>query len=271
MTYRDTYMEKLRQEHPGRPDGWYELAWRFRSPEKAELYGGLLAACNVNADIAGTVVRRMYVSGDIDIQTALSEKFIRLLLSLTCMDRSSKPHSVAYHIRKMLRDDEVRAERRRMEEQRMQHWRSGRQENSTVSGTEPPSQRKMYVVEIPDPTADKVQKLMQWAKESGSSVFETVDIAPKNQGIRLSLSLGTPQEETVCAVPCGGGYLGLMKMKVKVKVRKAALSATLAGLRSVFGPEEPWVRYRSGRRRMPARMPMSRALRLMERDMTVYG
>lgn len=236
MIYKEKYMEKLRRDSPGEPEEWYALAWHFRSAGKARLYAGLLASCNANADIAEKVVRRMYVSCDIGLQTALSEKFIRLLLPLACMEKRTKPHSVAYHIRKMLREDSVREERRK-EEERLR--RSARQESA------PSPRRKLYVVEIPDPTDEIVQGLMRWARESGSSVFGAADIGTGGSG-RLSLRSGASAGKT-----SGGVFSyavpGLAEAGYGACLRAAsgsgALSASLAKRRSVFGREEPCVRY----------------------------
>lgn len=58
----------------------------------------------------------MHVACDIDSVQAISAEFIAALLPFTCMEKSANPHSVAYHIRKMLDDDAVKAERRATEE-----------------------------------------------------------------------------------------------------------------------------------------------------------
>lgn len=75
----------------------------------------LLKTCNRNADLSTKVVRTMYVACDIDSVQAISAEFIAALLPFTCMEKSANPHSVAYHMRKMLDDDAVKAERRATE------------------------------------------------------------------------------------------------------------------------------------------------------------
>ena len=116
--YKDKYIKSFREHYPEEPDEVLELAWHFHGVEKAREYVEVLNSCNSYADVANKAIRQMYVSGDIDSITAVSEKFIALLLPFTCMGKQGKPHSVAYHVRKMLENDTVKVERKRKVEVR---------------------------------------------------------------------------------------------------------------------------------------------------------
>ena len=115
---KERYIKQLENRYPGETKEILELAWHFHSMEKAKYYEEVLAQCNSNADIAFVAVRQMYVSGDIDRVKATSEKFIALLLPFTSKERMGKPHSVVYHIRKMLAEKEVHVERKVMQEKK---------------------------------------------------------------------------------------------------------------------------------------------------------
>lgn len=53
----------------------------------------------------------MYVEGDIDAQKTVNVAFIGVLLPFTNLERKDVPHSVVYHIKKILDDKEVQKER----------------------------------------------------------------------------------------------------------------------------------------------------------------
>lgn len=134
MNKKEEYKKSLRSHYPDEPDNVLELVWHFHSVEKARKYIKLLGTCNRNADLSTKVVRTMYVACDIDSVQAVSEKFITALLPFTCMEKSANPHSVAYHIRKMLDDDAVKVERRATEE-RIRQANSTRLSVATSSRT----------------------------------------------------------------------------------------------------------------------------------------
>lgn len=112
------YLKRLRLCFPEEPDTVLELDWHFHDMEKTKRYIQLLGTCNTNADIAKKAVREMYVAGDIDEIKAKNKQFIMALLPFTCLDKEGKAHSIAYHIKSMLDDPEVRAERRSVLERR---------------------------------------------------------------------------------------------------------------------------------------------------------
>lgn len=102
------YLHILRKKYPGEDDKVLELVRLFGSLDKARHYIALLEACTTNADIARKVVQEMYVAGDVDAVEAVKGRFILLLLPFTSLEKTAKPHSVAYHIRNILRDEVVR-------------------------------------------------------------------------------------------------------------------------------------------------------------------
>ena len=105
------YLKRLRLRFPEEPDTVLELGWHFHDMEKTKHYIRLLGTCNSNADIAWKAIREMYVASDIDGIKAKNKRFIKALLPFTCLDREGNPHSIAYHIRAMLDDPQVKAER----------------------------------------------------------------------------------------------------------------------------------------------------------------
>lgn len=107
------FIHQMGQRHPEASGELLELAWHLHSVEKAESYARELRECGSYADIANKVIREMYVNGDIDARKACGARFIESLLPFACMDRKPKAHSVAYHVRNMLREKEVIAARQR--------------------------------------------------------------------------------------------------------------------------------------------------------------
>ena len=107
------FIHQMGQRHPEASGELLELAWHLHSVEKAESYARELRECGSYADIANKVIREMYVNGDIDARKACGARFIESLLPFVCMDREPKAHSVAYHVRNMLREKEVIAARQR--------------------------------------------------------------------------------------------------------------------------------------------------------------
>lgn len=117
---KEEYKKSLQNHYPDEPDNVLELAWHFHSIEKAKGYTKILMTCNNYADVAIKAVRVMYTSCDIDSVMALKESFITSLLPFTCMPEPGNAHSAAYHIRKILKDDVVKAERKATEERSWQ-------------------------------------------------------------------------------------------------------------------------------------------------------
>lgn len=107
------FIHQMGQRHPEASGELLELAWHLHSVEKAESYARELRECGSYADIANKVIREMYVNGDIDARKACGARFIESLLPFVCMDRKPKAHSVAYHVRNMLREKKVIAARQR--------------------------------------------------------------------------------------------------------------------------------------------------------------
>ena len=131
---KEEYKKSLHRHYPEEPDNVLELAWHFHGMEKAKKYIKLLETCNHNADLAIKAIRAMYVSCDIDAVKAVSEKFITVLLPFTCMEKTAKPHSVTFHVRKMLDDCDVKAERK-TEEARLRQACLTRQRANSPSRT----------------------------------------------------------------------------------------------------------------------------------------
>lgn len=115
---KDKFKEALRGQYPQESEEVLELAWHLHDIQVAKQYIAILTTCNENADVATKAIRAMYVSDTIDRRKALSEVFIRALLPFTCMSKTPVPHSVVYHVRKMLDDEAVKAERKAMKERK---------------------------------------------------------------------------------------------------------------------------------------------------------
>lgn len=114
------YKRSLQCYFPDEPEEVLELAWYFHGVEKAKRYIEILATCNDYTDVATKAVRTMYVTCDIDSVTATKEAFVSALLPFTCMSRTWNAHSATYHIRNLLRDDSVKAERKANETRQKQ-------------------------------------------------------------------------------------------------------------------------------------------------------
>lgn len=170
MNKKEEYKNSLRSRYPDEPDNVLELAWHFHSVEKAKKYISQLETCNRNADLATKVVRAMYVACEIDSVQAVSEKFITSLLPFTCMEKSANPHSVTYHIRKMLNDDTVKAERRATEERI-------RQVNSTRLPVATSSRTVNVTIQMTFPINDEesLRKIMQFVSQQCSTTLVKVE------------------------------------------------------------------------------------------------
>lgn len=119
---KEEYKQSLKRSYPDEPDGVLELAWYLHNMEKAKQYISQLMTCNTYMDVATKVIRPMYTSCDIDSVLALKESFLSVLLPFTAMDKAWNAHSATYHIRKMLDNDLVKAERRATEARQRQAY-----------------------------------------------------------------------------------------------------------------------------------------------------
>ena len=109
---KERFIHTIAAKHPEESKEMFELAWHFHSLDKAKRYSEILGRCNSYADIASKAIREMFVEGDIDNQKAVNAAFIDALLPFTHLERKGVPHSVVYHIKKVLEDKDVLAERR---------------------------------------------------------------------------------------------------------------------------------------------------------------
>lgn len=87
-----------------------------------------LVKCTSYADLANKVIRALYLSCEIDSAKALQLSFLSDLLPFTSMDRVGNPHSAAYHVRKMLRDENVQRERKKAEQRLLESYRNSLQD-----------------------------------------------------------------------------------------------------------------------------------------------
>ena len=160
---KEEYKKSLHRHYPEEPDNVLELAWHFHGMEKAKKYIKLLETCNHNADLAIKAIRAMYVSCDIDEVKAVSEKFITVLLPFTCMEKTAKPHSVTFHVRKMLDDCDVKAERKTEEARLRQACLTRQRANS-------PSRTADVTIQIRFQTdnEDLIRQIMQLASASNA-------------------------------------------------------------------------------------------------------
>ena len=125
---KEEYKQALRKIHPDEPDAVLNVAWRFHDMKKAKQCIEELVKCTSYADLANKVIRALYLSCEIDSAKALQLSFLSDLLPFTSMDRVGNPHSAAYHVRKMLRDENVQQERKIAEQRLQQAFRNSLQE-----------------------------------------------------------------------------------------------------------------------------------------------
>lgn len=231
--YKDKYIKSLRARYPEEPDEVLELAWRFHGVEKARGYVEVLNSCNSYADVANKAIRQMYVSGDIDSITAVSEKFIALLLPFTCMGKQGKPHSVAYHVRKMLDDDLVKTERKRKEEVR--------DESPAISYQEPSLPRTADVtieIRISTDNTELIREILRLAKSINGAQVKMEE--------RRGESALRNHKRHVC-------YYGRpvfrpihRERKLALKCPTKSLPLAIANLGAIFGEKDPEMKFISG-------------------------
>ncbi len=231
--YKDKYIKSLRERYPEEPDEVLELAWRFHGVEKAREYVEVLNGCNSYADVANKAIRQMYVSGDIDSITAVSEKFIALLLPFTCMGKQGKPHSVTYHVRKMLDDDKVKAERKRKTEPSV--------ESEEISYQEPSLPQTADITmefQFKTDDADLIRNLMQLAKSISGAQIKIKERRSRPISDNLCKSVRYFARPTIR--PITG------KSKLALKCPAKSLPQAITQLGTIFGEKDPEVRFISG-------------------------
>lgn len=171
---KEEYKKSLQDSYPNESDDVLELAWHFHSVEKAKKYIGLLETCTRNADLATKVIRVMYVACDVDSLKAVSEKFITTLLPFTCMEKNANPHSVAYHIRKMLDDNEVKNERK-VEEKRLKQIHTIQKKGNTLLSTADTSIRTANVtIQFTTEDEEVIRQLIYTITSKNTNIQKTI-------------------------------------------------------------------------------------------------
>lgn len=185
------YLHILRKKYPGEDDKVLELVRLFGSLDKAQHYIVLLEACTTNADIARKVVLEMYVAGDVDAVEAVKGRFIHLLLPFTCLEKTAKPHSVAYHIRNMLLDEAVRKAHDEAMKARLAAMHCQANELASSGKSAKASSGPRIVIQLPDTPATHslLQQLLELARNDQVQVLR-VDNAT---GSWESLDFGTSE------------------------------------------------------------------------------
>lgn len=173
---KERFINMIAAKHPEESKEMLELAWHFHSLDKAKMYSEILGCCNSYADIASKAIREMFVEGDIDSQKAVNTVFIKVLLPFTNLEREGVPHSVVYHIKKVLEDKDVLAERRTRKE-RQQTDKEIRTRNTPV--TVHPSH---YLLTAEDVDLDKLMQLQQMAIRLGVKATVSEVIIPAQKG-----------------------------------------------------------------------------------------
>jgi hypothetical protein len=230
--YKDKYIKSFREHYPEEPDEVLELAWHFHGVEKAREYVEVLNSCNSYADVANKAIRQMYVSGDIDSITAVSEKFIALLLPFTCMGKQGKPHSVAYHVRKMLENDTVKVERKRKVEVR--------DESPAISYQEPSLPRTADVtieIRISTDNTELIREILRLAKSINGAQVKMEERMGESIVRNFSKSvryLARPAIRSIRREP-----------KLALKCPTKSLPQAIATLGTIFGEKDPEVRFLS--------------------------
>ncbi len=229
---KEEYKKSLQNHYPDEPDNVLELIWYFHSVEKARKYIKLLETCNRNADLSTKVVRTMYVACDIDSVQAVSEKFITALLPFTCMEKSANPHSVAYHIRKMLDDDAVKAERRATEE-RIRQVNSARLPVATSSRT------VNVTIQMTFPINDEesLRKIMQFVSQFNVPLVKVEEDSVSEFG-DTSTAI-EPIIEFFTLKSCHSLHRKQNLYRLECSVKE--LPATITKLRFIFPKNEPTV------------------------------
>ena len=173
---KERFINMIAAKHPEESKEMLELAWHFHSMDKAKRYNEILGCCNSYADIASKAIREMFVEGDIDSQKAVNTIFIKALLPFTNLERDGVPHSVVYHIKKVLEDKDVLAERRtRKERQQM--------DNEIRTGNTPVTVHSShYLLTAEDVDLDKLMQLQQMAIQLGVKATVSEVIIPAQKG-----------------------------------------------------------------------------------------
>ena len=173
---KERFINMIAAKHPEESKEMLELAWHFHSLDKAKMYSEILGCCNSYADIASKAIREMFVEGDIDSQKAVNTIFINALLPFTNLEREGVPHSVVYHIKKVLEDKDVLADRQARKE-RQQQDKEIRTGNTPV--TVRPSH---YLLTAEDVDLEKLMQLQQMAIQLGVKVTVSEVIIPTQKG-----------------------------------------------------------------------------------------
>lgn len=169
MTNKEKYIADLRSQYAEEPEEFLELCWVLHDYDKARGYADLLATCTSYADIAQKVIRPMYVGGDIDDIRARSEKFLSLLIPLACLGIVGNSHAAVYHVRQMLDDADVRAERKNLSDKRIESWRA-MQETTTAQANIPSCK---VTVEITD--TESMRMFIDFLQSAGTKFSVEVD------------------------------------------------------------------------------------------------
>lgn len=111
MSGKERFIKTIAAKHPEASKEMLELAWHLHNFDKAKMYSEILGCCNSYADIASKAIRKMLAVCDIDAQKAVNAAFIRALFPFTNLEKKGVPHSVVYHVKKILEDKDVLAER----------------------------------------------------------------------------------------------------------------------------------------------------------------
>ena len=114
----DIHIKRLQKQYPEEPKEIIQLAcFLHDNIDKAKGYATDLSCCNNYHDIAWQVVKDMYITCQIDDETALKEKtFIRFLLDLSNYGKQGQTHSARHHIYEMVKDAAVIDERKKYQQ-----------------------------------------------------------------------------------------------------------------------------------------------------------
>ncbi|MGN0222372.1 MAG: hypothetical protein ACI4BA_09705 [Prevotella sp.] len=233
---KEEYKQSLLRRYPDKDEKTCELAWYFHSMEKAQHYISLLAQCNSYGEVANKAVRTMYVSGDICSDVAVKEAFVSAILPFACLPDAWKAHSATHHIRNMLRDAEVIAERKANEERRTQEYRAAQ------AAQVRPTADVTIQIQYRTDDAELIRQLMMLASQS-NAVVTKVEERHFDAGM-----FHTPQKDLYC-------------LEGAVKDMPLAI----LNMCSLFEEAEPTVRYIS-RYIDESDLPLRKALLLAENE-----
>lgn len=174
---KERYIRTIVAKHPDESKEMLELAWHFHSLDKAKKYSEILGCCNSYADIASKAICEMFVEGDIDDRKAVNTAFIDALLPFTHLERKGVPHSVVYHIKKVLEDKDVLAERRARKLLRQKG-----KEEMQIGKTTVTVKQSHYLLVAEDVDVNKLMQLSQIAANLGVKAIVSEVIIPKQKG-----------------------------------------------------------------------------------------